>query len=79
MNAALPSTNSLATATGIGSSATGGAGSGSSGGGLFAGTPSSWQSCTQWFVGVFVGSCVLLNLFALSYFDAFKHEIVYAA
>ena len=61
-NAALPSTNSLATATGIGSSATGGAGSGSSSGGLSAGTPGPWQSCTQWFVGVFAGSCVLLNL-----------------
>jgi hypothetical protein len=29
---------------------------------LSAGTPGPWQSCTQWFVGVFVGSCVLLNL-----------------
>jgi hypothetical protein len=61
-NAALLSTNPLATATGIGSSATGGVGSGSSSGGLSAGAPGSWQSCTQWFVGVFVGSCVLLNL-----------------
>jgi hypothetical protein len=63
-NAALLSTNPLATATttGIGLSATGGVGSGSSGGGLSAGTPGSWQSCTQWFMGVFVGSCVLLNL-----------------
>lgn len=62
-NAALPDTNPLATATGITSSATGGVGSGgSSSGGLSAGTPGVWQSCTQWFVGVFVGSCVLLNL-----------------
>ena len=66
-NAALPSTNPLATttatATGISSSATGGTGSGiSSSGRLSASAPGQWQSSTQWFVGVICGSCLLLNL-----------------